>query len=151
MTTEVSKVNQDLLQTINLVDNKLADLKTIETTSFKSHGQFRFNPAYTGNAAIDIHRCTSLEDLLAIYAYLADKEIAYNNAAEACEVDEYPQFKWINVPIQDWLHDIKLRVKIITHEVRKQNLVKAKSELSKFLSSEDKLAQVLESVTKLIR
>lgn len=81
---------------------------------------------------------------------MSEKEVNYNAAAETCGVDEYLQFRWIDCPIQDWLHDIKLRIAILTHENKKQNLQKAKSQLSTFLSDKDKLAQVLESVAKLL-
>lgn len=41
--------NQELLSKIKLVDSKLQELTDLELTSFKTHGKFRFNSAYTAN------------------------------------------------------------------------------------------------------
>lgn len=47
--------NTDLIAVLTKVENKLSAMKESESVGFKTHGGFRWNPSYTGNAPINIH------------------------------------------------------------------------------------------------
>ena len=151
MSKEITTVNTELISTLAAINERLNAMKMAELTGFKSHGKFRWNPAYTGNAPIDIHTNTDLSELLNIYASLSRKQDDYNTAAEQNGLSEYPVFKWQDSSGDDWLHDIKLRINMLTHETKKRELLNAKKELSTFMSPEDKLAITIANVSNLLK
>ena len=149
-TTAVATISTDLIAVLTKVENKLNMMKESESVGFKTHGGFRWNPSYTGNAPINIHTNKDLGELLNIYASLSEKEKAYNLAAEENGLSEYPVFTWQETAGSSWIHDLKLRISALTHHVKKQELLKLKSELSQFMTKEDKLALILNGAKQIL-
>jgi hypothetical protein len=150
MSTEVSTINNTLIETLAKIESKLQLMKETELVGFKTHGGFRWNPAYTGNAAINIHTTKNLSKLLNIYASLSVKETSYNKAAEDNGLSEYPAFMWQDTLGNSWLHDLKLRISTLTHNVKKSELTSLKNELSQFMIKDDKIAIALAKVNAIV-
>jgi len=149
-TTAVATVNNDLLVYLEKVNTKLNQLSEFESIGFKTHGGFRWNPAYTGNSPINIHTSTDLPELLNIFASLKEKQRAYDAAALENGLTEYEAFRWQDQLGENWLHDLKLRIAAITHNVKKTELMKIKTELSNFMTKEDRLALLMKGIDSII-
>lgn len=144
MTTENRSTKlKSALESINV---KINTMKKISETSYKTHGDFRFNPNYTYNDAVNIFKITKIEVLLNIYAYLAPKQEEYDKAAKDCGLVTYPLFEWIGCPVKDWLHDLKLRITVLNQHRVLKHLESKRKELEGFLEKDDRLDMLLESL-----
>lgn len=125
---------------LEAVNAKLKALKVITDSNAKTNGEFRFNPAYTGNAPIRIYTLTKVSALLSILGYLTAKNNEYNAAAELAKLEQYPAFTWLDYTYDDWKHDLLQRIAIVNSHKTKKRLEKAKAQLQEFLTKEDRLA-----------
>ena len=140
----------DLRGTIKALIERKEALKQIENVSFKTNGEFRWNPQYTANAPIQIQKTTDLGLLISIYSYIKKASDAYENAAEELNLSNYPAFTWLNFTWDAWKHDLKLRVALIQKETTSRELTKQINQLEGFLSEDDLLAQALESAKRFL-
>lgn len=145
MTTEIAKPTR-LQIALEKIDLELKALKDVESRAFRTNGQFRFNPGYTGNAAIDIPRTKDIELLISVYSYLMVKDNQYNQAAEELGLSEYPVFKWQGYTWEAWKNDLQLRIDVVAHHEKREKLNKAKQQLSTFLTEEDRLEMTLKNL-----
>lgn len=88
------EIRTDLRNKISLIDAELKNAKTLSESPYKTNGEFRFNPRYTGNSPINIQKEDSLELLLSILSYLTAQSKNYIIAAEEiAKLTIYPKFK----------------------------------------------------------
>jgi hypothetical protein len=149
MSTQIT-VRTKMQETLEVLNIKLAKVKNITESPYKTNGEFRFNPAYTGNAAINIHKLTDLSLLIGILAAIQNHWKNYNNAAETLELATYPAFEWCGFSYEAWKHDIEIRKEIITQHETIKKLKTAKEKLQQFLTEEDRLAITLKEIEELI-
>lgn len=148
MTKSLSTRDQ-LHVTLNQIEEKLSSLKALETQTYKTNGEFRFNPTYTNNSPIYIHTTKDLAILLSVYGYVKQQEERYNEAAKICELSNYPVFTWCGYSGESWLYDIKMRIGLVSHDSQIKKLKDAKAKLSQFMTEEDRLLIVLKEIQDL--
>lgn len=142
-------VRTEMQQMSAAIDNKLKALKEVTDSQYKTNGEYRFAPGFSGNI-IDIHKSTDVRLLLGIVGALTNHKTNYENAAKMMGLDTYPEFLWLKYNYGAWTHDIKVRLAVITHYDTKKKLEEAKKELEQFMTQEDRLALVLEKMKGLI-
>ena len=146
MSTEISKdvTAPNALDAINL---RIAALNEVQSRAPRTDGKFRWNPGYTANDAIDIHRTKDISLLLNIMASLMVKNDSYNVVAESIFANEtYPAFEWMGYTYDAWASDIRQRISIVRYHSELQKLEEAKKEISKMLSNQDRLAMILSNL-----
>lgn len=140
--SEAIEVRSKLNKALTEINEKLSNLQVISTTPFKTNGKFKWNPN-AGGGEIDILTCTKMEDLIAIHQTLKMRAEGYDKSASDLGIAQYPVFKWCGHTWKDWEHDLKLRVAVVNQHQIETRLKEAKEKLSRFLTEEDQLNNVL--------
>lgn len=148
-------VRSEVAEKIDLINQRLATLKQGSSSSWKTNLEFRWNPAYTGNisnAPIRIDRLTSIRELLEIHASIRSKHEEYEKSANLVikEKVNYPTFKWMDYTYEEWDHDIRKRIDLVTHQDQITKLQKAKTLLESLLTEEDRKQMILEQLKGLL-
>jgi len=136
------EVRSKLNKALELVDSNLAKIEEIKTSSFQTHGEFKWAPT-SSSISCRIHNEKNIHDLIAIHSSLRTKRDDYNASAKLIKLDVIPSFCWQGIPAEKWLFDIELRIKIVHRHTYEQDLLKKKSILERHLSEDDKLARTL--------
>lgn len=137
-----TKLQKSVRESYDLVCQKLDELQVATDSDFKTSCRFRYNPN-NDYSTVRIDECSDLESLIHVHAFLTQKERAYQESAEKLEIKEFPLFKWCGYKIDDWCHDIKLRLNVLTHYHSRQKLIKWKDRLSELLTEEDKVKNII--------
>lgn len=125
------------------IESQLKELKKIESKSYQTNGKFRFNPNYTANTALDLHKTTDVALLITIDSYLRPKEEQYNiSAEENFSLTNYPAFTWQGYTYDQWKNDLQQRMQIITLHTNKKKLEEAQKLVEAELTKEDRLARL---------
>lgn len=148
--TSVSPLRQAMQDKLTSISEKLSQIKVAQESPFKTNGEFRFNPGYTGNDPIYIHRVKSLEVLIGVLAAVRGHFSKYEEAAKVLELDKYPEFSWCGYSYEAWEHDIKKRAAIISQDEKVKALISAKQKLEQFLTEDDRLALALKDIDNLL-
>lgn len=144
-------VRTEMLKKMEMIDEQLSKVKALSESPYKTNGEFRFNPAYTANAPIYVHKCSDLKLLLSILSYLTGQSNNYKFAAEEIAgLTTYPAFDWLNFGYDAWKHDLLVRISHVTQFEKINKLKKAKATLEQFMSEEDRLAIALKEIDSLI-
>lgn len=138
---------EEIQNKLALINKALDAIKTVNGKTFKTNGMFQFSPAGTG---ISIKDNRNLQTLIEMVSFLNAKQTGYNKAAEEMEIQSYPEFKWCGYTTEEWKHDIKTRISVLTSHVKKETLLKAKTILQKYVTEETKMLQDLQSIDELI-
>jgi len=151
MTTQAVTLRTDLQSKLATIDEKLKAIKATADSQYKTNGEFRFNPSYTVNSPIYIHKTQDLKILISALGYINKQSQAYNEtASNILKLDSYPVFEWQGYSFDAWENDIQIRVAIVTQHDLINKLKTAKQKLEQFMSDEDRLAIALKDVDALI-
>lgn len=132
---------QDVPSQIAAVEAALKNLKTVETSKFKTNGNLS---AY--GSSINIQTETNIESLLKATASLIMQKQAYDMAQTHLELKSVPAFKIGGYSVEEWTSDIKLRIEIINHKEKADKLTAYKNKLSEFISKEEQKAMLLKEM-----
>lgn len=144
-------VRSEMTKTMQAIDEKLKNLKAVTDSPFKTSGQFSFSGGlHSMSNTINIHKLSDLRLMLGILAALTNHKNNYDNAAKLMEITSYPEFEWLGFPYDSWVHDIKVRLAVITHHETRSKLESAKKKLETFLTEEDRLAIVLKDINNIL-
>ena len=144
-TTALAVNGIDLKDTISILaklDEQLSQLKKIEETPYKAGT----NLEGFGDVRVE----QKIENLGRAFSMVRGKNDAYVNAMEELGETEYPVFTISGGTVEDWKHDIKLRLQITKQEVRSKALKEAKDKISKFMSEEEQKKSILMELGKLL-
>jgi len=141
---------QEEIQTkLALIKKALSEIKDVNGATFKTTGMFSFSP--TSGNGIDIKNNRNLQTLLDMVSFLNAKTKGYADAAEEMGLDTYPKFQWCGYYPEDWKHDIKIRISVLTSHERKRTLTEAKKILENYVTEETKMLQDLKAVDALLK
>jgi len=70
--------------------------------------------------------------------------------AEALEIKTYPAFAWSGFSLEDWQHDIDIRISVIMHTEEVKKLQEAERFLSQYVSTEDKVAEMIKNINDML-
>jgi hypothetical protein len=143
-TTAVTKVS-DVPNMLEVINAKMAKIKNIEETIYKTTGdlsEYGFS---------SIKEEMKIENLIRAYSKIKGKSEMYENAAKDLKIKTFPQFNITGGTVENWKHDIQLRIAILTQEEEKKKLNKWKDKLSEFVTKEQQLEMTLEEMKKDLR
>jgi hypothetical protein len=146
--TLILSKQEEIQNKLALIKNELKKINVVGDTAFKTSGKFKFSPV--SPSPIDIKTVTSTHLLIETVSFLNAKSEGYNKAAEEMGLKQYPEFKWLGYNVQDWKHDVKLRIDVLTSHDKRQSLLKARDVLEKYVTEETKMLQDLQSIDELI-
>ena len=112
-----------------ILEEKLKALKTIEETAWKCPT----NLDGFGNIQSEM----KIENLIRAYSSVKMREEGYTKAAIELGLKTYPAFNINGCNVEQWKHDIDLRIQIINHKETFDKLTTFKDKMSSFLSAED--------------
>jgi hypothetical protein len=121
-TTEVPEV-------IKALQAQIDELKDIETSQWKTSGNL------DGFGSIKEEK--KIENLIRAYSSVKGRANAYEDAADDLGITTYPQFNINGGTVEDWKHDIQLRIAIVNHKEKLDKLKDFKAKAERFLSEED--------------
>lgn len=125
---------------LDKLDLEISQLKAIETTTWKTNGDLE------GFGNIKSEK--KIENLIRAYSFVLAKSKFYNESALALGVKTFPVFT-IGGTLEEWEHDIKLQISIVSHQDKYDKLKKAKDALSKFLSEDEQKMAILKEVAEM--
>jgi hypothetical protein len=147
-TTAITKSSREEMQQVyEQVCNKLENNAKIETTQWLTNGEWTYNKSAT---PILISKITDVRTLINILGFLIEKTAGYTKAIELLKLKNAPAFEWTGYTFEQWSHDISLRVQMITFETEKNALTKAKADLEKYFTPDDRLAKTLDSIKAIL-
>lgn len=126
--SSTSKV-PDLLK---VLADQLASLKKIETTAFKCPSSLEG----VGNIQTEM----KVENLIRAMGSVVAREQAYQAGVEKLGLKTVPVFNLNGGSVEDWRHDIDLRIQIITQAEKTKELTDLQNELNQLLDKEDRKA-----------
>lgn len=127
---------------LSLLRSELDGLQAISATQYKTNGKVDGFPN-------TIETETKIENLIRMWASIKGRANAYTDAQVDLGIKTAPQFKLNGSTIEDFKHDIELKIQILTHSERKAELEALVKEAEGFLTKEDQFAlfqQKLKSV-----
>jgi hypothetical protein len=125
---------------LSLLEERLASLKHIETTAFKA-GE---NLVGFGNIRTE----TNVKSLIKAWSSIKGRSKAYDDAAPELGLDNYPVFDVDGYSPEAWKHDIMLRIAILNHKETYDKLNSFKSQMSAFLSEEDRKSILMKEMAE---
>lgn len=125
------------------LQEELKQIKSVSGSNYQTSGVIP--------GGIDIKKEKSIENMIRALANINISKAAYDQAAEDLKLDSYPVYQVGGYSVENWKHDIDLRIKIITHEDRKKELEGAISKMEAFLSEEDRKSQVLKEIAGILK
>ena len=129
---------------LEIVNTRLKSLKDSVNHKPVTTGQFKWGPNQIN--AIDIFSCTEIDLLISIVAYIGLKQDSYNSAAEHMGLKTYPPFVWLGYGFEDWVGDIKSRIKFLSSHSLRKELKETKKELESLLTRDDKLNSIANKI-----
>lgn len=116
---------------VSMVEAKLKDLKEIETTVYKVSG------GRIEGFANKISEETEIENLLRMGSVILARSKAYDDFAAHIERESYPNFNGGGGTLEDYVHDIKLRIRWIEQKETLETLKGFKEDAIKLMSEAD--------------
>lgn len=136
------ELQKQLEEKYSQIEAAIADLEKINSEQYKTSGAFRYNPT-NAYSCIDITSTQNQSELIHVFAFIKNKEQQYIDAASEIGLTEYPLFKWLGYQPEDWLHDIKLRFKLIKYDGQLAKLKEAKNKIQPYLPKDNIIRQLL--------
>lgn len=144
--TGVVVIDKRLAKALSHIDATLKEVKKATDTPYQTNGQFRWNPNYTNNEAIDIHKSKDVMLLVSIYASLNQKSNDYDLATKECNLDKYPIYKWMSYTWDAWKNDLKTRIALVSNDDVIKKLKENRKILEESLTKEQRLSKVLDDM-----
>ena len=113
---------------VDLLRDELKNLKSITESNYKTTGQCE---------NINIQSVTKVEDLIKAWSMVSAKSKAYDEAMLDLNINSAPEFTISGYNKAAWKEDINLRIAIITHQARKDELEALLKEAESFMTKED--------------
>lgn len=142
--TEVALVDASVPTILDGLRNQLKELNKVTDSGYRTGGN-------VNEMGVDIKTETSISKLIKVHATLKASSETYDQSALELGLTEYPAWNYGGNSLNDWTQDIQLRINIITHKERKEALEGAIKEMEQFLTEEDRKAQVLAKIQKLMQ
>jgi len=149
MTKELSvSVANKVRSKLEQINKRLGEMQLAKDAGPRTNGMFHWNgrdDQPNGNA-INITKVTSVALLISILGFLMTRKEEYDKAAFMLDLNPFPVFKWSKYPLDAWENDIRIQINLINHSSEIEKLTKIKEELSKYVSEEDRVMQILSQI-----
>lgn len=145
------ELEKQLKSTLKNIDKKLKSLSvnTIEDPN-KTSGHFKYNEL-DGNS-VNINNSTDPVYLGKALAKMYRIKQEYNEVmAITLGLKEYPVCMWYGASVDNLIHDITNRLKIVVNQALVNKLTESKKKLETFLSEDEKLFSILSEIAELAK
>jgi hypothetical protein len=151
MTTEISTKTADLVRTkLVKINEKLSQMELAKNAGPRTNGIFHWNGRAdmpdSNTGSVNISKVLNVTLLISILGFLMTRKKEYDAAAEHLELNPFPVFMWSKYPLDAWENDIKAQINVILHSSELEKLTKLKNELSKYVSEEDRVNELLKQL-----
>lgn len=146
--TTPAELNEKLKKALNTIDRKLKALGVVETVIFQAPSGFKYNEL-DGNT-INIQTSFDLDYLIKALSLMKQIRHNYDDTCVDLGLKTVPIAKWLGVPVDAWINDLTIRIKLVANTAQITELQKAKTDLTTFLSTEDRLVSTLNRVKDLL-
>jgi hypothetical protein len=126
---------------IDLVNQRIADLKHIQESVYKTTGKI-------SGFANKIQDETNISELIKMYSSVAGRAASYNAAAKDLELTTVPVFKLEGSTVKEYKHDVQLRIAIIANKETLDELNAIKKEYTELMDKEDRMALLAKRLEK---
>lgn len=152
--TESKEVLQKKLkQTIKAIDKRLSELTrgngTVGGYQWKSPGNFKMNELDSNN--INILTCQDLTYLIKALGLMRRIKKEYEQTAKEEGLTKYPVCPWLGYPVDSWITDLEVRVRIVGNQGLINELNATRGKLVTHLSEEEKLSATLLETLELLK
>lgn len=145
------ELNKKLKNAIATIDRKLKKLGALKPGEIaykvSNPGAFKYNELDSNT--VNTQNCSQLPYLIKSHAMLTGLNREYKASVEKIGID-YIVPTWCNFPLEDWLHDLEIKIRIVGNQTTINELYKAREELYGFLSNEDKLFNTLSKLKDIL-
>ena len=149
----MSKKNQEstlalptvtVFEGIEAVNAQIAKLKHISDSVYKTSGRVA---GFSNNIQTELN----VTELIKMYSSVKGRANAYNDAAEELLGADasYPVFKLEGNSVEDFKADILLRIDIISHKEKLDELTAIKKEFTELMDKEDRMKLLAKKLQKL--
>jgi hypothetical protein len=143
-----AELRKKMKETLKEIDKKLTKLHKGSNATYKAQPQFKMNEL-DGNT-VNIQQTADVMYLIRALALMKRVQKEYEETAKELELVKYPVCLWFGVPVSAWIHDLSLRIGIVTNADTIQKLTVSRNKLETFLTEEDRLAITLREVADLM-
>ena len=126
---------------IELVNQRIADLKHIQESVYKTTGKI---PGFPNK----IQDETSISELVKMYSAIAGRDASYSAAADDLGLKTVPVFKIEGSTVKEFKHDVQLRIAIIANKETLDELNSIKKEYTELMDKEDRMALLAKKLEK---
>ena len=148
------ELNKKLKAAIRVIDKKLRTLYggvEGDTPVYKigNAGNFKYNELDSNT--VNIRTATNLTYLIKSLVKLKHVGKSYYQECELLGVENPPVCTWVGYPIEHWIHDLEITIRLLANKDHIAQLNKGRAELESFLSNEDKLFNTLTNLGPLLK
>lgn len=137
--------DQVVLELIKQVKDQKAEIASIEKPQWKTNCSFTVTEGDLSKAT-NLHTVSDVSHLLKIAGFLIFRAHAYAEAAVLMGVEKPPAFTWQGYVVDDWTHDLKLRLDKLGVAAKQQKLAILEGRLDKLISPELRRKLELEAI-----
>lgn len=140
-TTTAITVKTPTQNVIEAIDAKITSIKRISESPFKT-------AMVLDSPFGDLKNERKVDTLIRAAGSIIGMGDHYEKAAKALKVETYPTFMLKGCRVEDWLHDINLRIQIVNQEETLKELESLRAEMGQFMTAEERKEVVLEKMKK---
>lgn len=138
--------DKEVLQLINKVQTKRADIERASRPNYKTNLVFSYSNNIKSDN-INLHTVNDLSTFIYAAGYLISRKEEYEKTAKLLGVSKPPVLSWCGYSIDDWIDDIKAKVKKIEIEKEKEKLSTLEKRLDNIISPELRRKLELQSIS----
>lgn len=140
------KADQKTLDLIKEVSKRKAEIAKLDRPNYQTNLSFKVHE--DSNSCVNLQVLNDVRKLLWTAAFLRSQKQAYDDMVTELGVEDAPTFLWQSFTIEEWLHDIKLRIDKVQISSKKQKLELLESRLNAIISPELRAELELEAIAK---
>lgn len=127
------------------VDEALVRLNGLKNTQLKTNGKCYYRQDKQGTF-VDFQTTTNPFEIGCMIGYVEQKKTEYLSGMNIIGATEFPVFKWNGFSLEDWIHDAKVRIDVLTYNNKKEILEKTRETIEKFMSEEERQAREFKNI-----
>lgn len=139
------KQDEQTLELIELIKKQKKEIAEVERPERKTNHSFCY---YPGTQPINIGVESNVGTLINIAAFLYRSNNSYVEVINELSVIDPPVFNHQGFSLDDWLHDINMRIKKLQIKSKKDRLEKLEARLNSIVSPELRAQLELEEIKK---
>lgn len=136
-------VKSSVVNELQLIKEEINKLKHISESVYKTNGNVE--------PFENLQNLTSEQDLIKMYSAVRNRKIAYDDAADELNRRTVPVFKFEGSTLDDWKHDVELRLAIIEQKSTLDELTELKKGYEELMDKDDKMALLQSKQAKLLK